>query len=93
MQISSSPAIATFMSRFTERAVAEDFEKTSRVPLAVDVPAGFFANGSQLVAPSLETFDVSDGILRIDLRSHDGTAGSFWVDLATLKVTKTQFGR
>ena len=87
-----SAAIATFASQFTERQVAEESQKYSTVRLGAVAPEGFFVRGSQLVPADLQAFDIRDGVLRLDLRSHNGTVGSFWVDLATLKVTKTKFG-
>lgn len=88
-----SEAIAAFASQFSERQVAAESEKYATVRLAPTAPAGFFVRGSQPVAADLQGFDVRDGVLRLDLRSQSGTTGSFWVDLTTLKVTKTTFGR
>jgi hypothetical protein len=32
-----------------------------------------------------------DGILQLQLRSHDGTIGTFWVHLQSRAVVKTEF--
>ncbi len=84
-----STAIARFVSEFSEARAADELDKFSNVSLAASAPKGFFVQGSFLVSGDLLKLDVQDGVLRLDLRSHNGTTGSFWVDSAKLKVTKT----
>lgn len=86
-------AIHAFVGRFSEKQLADETERYSTVRLAESAPPGFFLNGSQLVPAELKAFDLADGVLRLDLRSQNGTTGSFWIELSSLRVVKTQFSR
>jgi len=85
-------AIAAFVGRFTEKQVAEEKNRYSTVRLGESAP-GFFLMGSQLVDADLLAFELADGVLRLDLRSRNGRTGSFWIELSTLRVAKTQVSR
>ena len=85
-------AIAAFVGRFTEKEVAEEKKRYSIVRLGESAP-GFFLIGSQLVDADLLAFELVDGVLRLDLRSQNRRTGSFWVDLSSLRVVRTQVPR
>jgi hypothetical protein len=85
-------AIAAFVGRFTEKQVAEEKKRYSTVRLGESAP-GFFVIGSQLVDADLLVFELVDGVLRLDLRSQNGRTGSFWVELSSLRVVRTQVSR
>jgi hypothetical protein len=85
-------AIAALVGRFTEKQVAEEQDRYSLVRLGESAP-GFFSNGSLPVWADLKAFELADGVLRLDLRSQNGQTGSFWVELTSLRVVKTQVSR
>ena len=85
-------AIAAFVGRFTEKQLAEETERYSIVRLAENA-SGFFVNGSLPVEADLNAFELADGVLRLDLRSQNGRTGSFWVELSSLRVVRTQVSR
>ena len=84
-------AIAAFVGRFTEQQVAEEKKRYSIVYLGGD--SGFFLNGSTTMQADLNAFELANGVLRLDLRSQNGRTGSFWIELSTLRVVKTQVSR
>jgi hypothetical protein len=87
-----SDAIARFTAEFSEQQAAAHWERTPRVRLVgPNMPSDFYVVGSQPVDAPVQAFDVRDGVLRLEKRSHSGTLGTFWVDLATHKLIKTQF--
>lgn len=89
-----SDAITRFAAEFSERQVADHWERTPRVSLVgPNMPSDFYVRGSQPVDADLQAFEVRDGVLRLATRSYNGALGTFWVDLATQTLIKTQFGR
>lgn len=86
-------AILAFVGRFSEKQVAEETHRYSTVRIGESAPPGFFEIGSQLVPADLQAFGLTDGVLRLDLRSQKGMTGSFWIELSSLRVVRTQVPR
>ncbi len=63
------------------------------VPLSDrDTPRDFFGRYfSRDEDAETVAIDVQDGVLRLDLRSHTGQLGTFWVDIAAREVVRREF--
>ena len=84
-------AILAFVGRLSEKQVAEETYRYSTVRIGESAPRGFFEVGSQMAPADLQAFSLTDGVLRLDLRSQKGMTGSFWIELSSLRVVRTQF--
>ncbi len=84
-------AIARFCREFTPERVAEESQRYDSIRLSAVAPRDFFERGSQLVAAELVSLQAENGTLRIELRSHAGTLGEFWIDVERRAVLKSTF--
>lgn len=97
-EISESENIDVVATRFA--SVIENKEKL--IQLARQLPKVFLSrvanplfftensNGGASVRPTIQSIDLTNGILRLDLLSNGGIfAGSFWIDLQAKKVVKS----
>lgn len=89
---SEAAALAALTAEYTPEKLAA-IEMTSTVQLAGSAPADFFVAGSQLVQARSVAFGVQDSLIRLDLVSHAGQPGTFWVDPVTWTVKKSEFPR
>jgi hypothetical protein len=93
----SAAAIAQFEKDFNTQKLSQELLNritANRIVLGQAVPQFYFSDapapGGVMVIPLVDAIDLSDGILRLDIR-HPNTQqpGSIWIDLAAKKVIRS----
>ena len=85
-------AIEKFTTEFDGERLAAQARTYPSVSLSAVAPADFFVRNGRPTWPDLNGYDVRQGILRVDLGYYPSVWGKFWIDLATLRLTRTEFG-
>ncbi|HTS17828.1 MAG TPA: hypothetical protein VMP11_09665 [Verrucomicrobiae bacterium] len=94
---SSTTAIAQFEKEINTEKLSHEFNQritANRIQLMQSLPQFYFSDapapGGGLVMPLVEAIDLTDGILRLDIR-HPKTQklGSIWMDLTAKKVSRS----
>jgi hypothetical protein len=96
---SSTAAIAQFEKEINPEKLNEESNKrltTNRIRLMQSVPQFYFSDapvpGTGVIVPLIEAIDITDGILRLDMRhSNTQKPGSIWIDLTRKRVIRSVF--
>jgi hypothetical protein len=94
---SSSAAIAQFEREFNTDKLSQELRKRispNRIVLRQAVPQFYFSDGpapgGALVIPLVEAIDLTDGILRLDIRNpNTQKSGSIWIDLTAKRTRRS----